>query len=38
MAGASLGARAQENEIRIGFIAPMTGPFAQVGRDSQPVS
>jgi len=27
------GALAQEKELRIGFIAPMTGPFAQVGRD-----
>jgi branched-chain amino acid transport system substrate-binding protein len=26
-------AQAQEKELRIGFIAPMTGPFAQVGRD-----
>ena len=26
-------AQAQEKELRIGFIAPMTGPFAQVGKD-----
>ena len=26
-------ARAQEKELRIGFIAPLTGPFAQVGKD-----
>jgi branched-chain amino acid transport system substrate-binding protein len=33
--GASLGsgAQAQDKELRIGFIAPMTGPFAQVGKD-----
>jgi len=27
------GAQAQDKELRIGFIAPMTGPFAQVGKD-----
>ena len=26
-------ARAQDKELRIGFIAPLTGPFAQVGKD-----
>jgi branched-chain amino acid transport system substrate-binding protein len=26
-------AQAQDKELRIGFIAPMTGPFAQVGKD-----
>ena len=31
-AGLASSARAAE-EIRIGFIAPMTGPFAQVGKD-----
>jgi len=25
--------QAQDNELRIGFIAPLTGPFAQVGND-----
>ncbi len=35
VAGLSLasGAQAQEKELRIGFIAPMTGPFAQVAKD-----
>jgi branched-chain amino acid transport system substrate-binding protein len=28
-----LGVQAQDNELRIGLIAPMTGPFAQVGKD-----
>src|SRR3974390_1922653 len=31
--GAHLGSPAQAEEIRIGFIAPMTGLFAQVGKD-----
>jgi branched-chain amino acid transport system substrate-binding protein len=30
---ASLSASAQADELRIGFIAPMTGIFAQVGKD-----
>ena len=25
--------QAQDKELRIGFIAPLTGPFAQVGKD-----
>ncbi len=29
----SSGVQAQDRELRIGFIAPMTGPFAQVGKD-----
>ena len=32
LAGA-LSAPAQAEELRLGFIAPMTGPFAQVGKD-----
>ena len=33
--GASLTStsRAEDKELRIGFIAPLTGPFAQVGKD-----
>jgi len=31
--GLTSGAQAQDKELRIGFIAPMTGPFAQVGKD-----
>lgn len=31
--GADLVSRAQAEELRIGFIAPMTGLFAQVGKD-----
>jgi branched-chain amino acid transport system substrate-binding protein len=33
--GASLGsgAQAQDKELRIGIIVPLTGPFAQVGKD-----
>ncbi len=31
--GASFAAPAQAEELRIGFIAPMTGLFAQVGKD-----
>ena len=31
--GAALAAPAQAEELRIGFIAPMTGIFAQVGKD-----
>ena len=27
------GVRAEDKELRIGFIAPLTGPFAQVGKD-----
>jgi len=27
------GTQAQDKELRIGFIAPLTGPFAQVGKD-----
>ena len=33
LAVASLFAPAQAEELRIGFIAPMTGIFAQVGKD-----
>jgi branched-chain amino acid transport system substrate-binding protein len=29
----SFGASVQAQELRIGFIAPLTGPFAQVGKD-----
>ena len=32
-AGLTSGSRAEDKELRIGFIAPMTGPFAQVGKD-----
>ena len=31
--GAALAAPAQSEELRIGFIAPMTGIFAQIGKD-----
>ena len=31
--GLSLSSRAQAEELRIGFIAPMTGIFAQIGKD-----
>ena len=31
--GAGLAPAAAQEELRIGFIAPMTGPFAQVGTD-----
>lgn len=31
--GMSANASAQQAELRIGFLAPMTGPFAQVGKD-----
>ena len=31
--GANLSTAAQAEELRIGFIAPMTGLFAQVGKD-----
>jgi branched-chain amino acid transport system substrate-binding protein len=31
--GASIAAPAQAEELRLGFIAPMTGGFAQVGKD-----
>src|SRR5579859_4215278 len=31
--GASGVNKATAEELRIGFIAPMTGPFAQVGKD-----
>ncbi len=31
--GANLATPAQAEELRIGFIAPMTGLFAQVGKD-----
>ena len=30
---AGLTAAAAQEELRVGFIAPMTGPFAQVGKD-----
>ena len=30
---AGIGAPAQADELRIGFIAPMTGSFSQVGKD-----
>ena len=33
LGAAAFEAEAQEKELRIGFIAPMTGPFAQVGKD-----
>jgi branched-chain amino acid transport system substrate-binding protein len=33
MLGAPFGAPAKAEELRIGFIAPMTGLFAQVGKD-----
>lgn len=32
MAGASF-SRAEDNPIKIGFLAPLTGPFADVGKD-----
>jgi branched-chain amino acid transport system substrate-binding protein len=32
--GAGLATAAAQEELRIGFIAPMTGPFAQVGKDA----
>src|ERR1700745_883242 len=31
--GATIAAPAQAEELRVGFIAPMTGGFAQVGKD-----
>jgi branched-chain amino acid transport system substrate-binding protein len=31
--GMSLGSTARADELRIGFLAPMTGPLAQVGKD-----
>src|ERR1700755_1864949 len=31
--GATIAAPAQAEELRLGFIAPMTGGFAQVGKD-----
>jgi branched-chain amino acid transport system substrate-binding protein len=31
--GLSLGSAAGAEDLRIGFLAPMTGPFAQIGKD-----
>jgi branched-chain amino acid transport system substrate-binding protein len=33
LAGMSLGSPARADELRIGFLAPMTGLFAQIGKD-----